>query len=157
MMTYPPYWAGGSHLVRRFVQKPDSKISASFHETNRVFRDTKANRQKNAQRYGYKFKERWSGHEVKVHRNGCFQLHVSAAKAELKFWTPKYVFAACEESGIPAVVEFSQEGLSGARLQCHFREILATFVTDELRKRVDQTNRKGTGIQEARRPSGGGE
>jgi hypothetical protein len=110
-MMYPPYWTGGSHLLRRFVQKIDNNISASFYEPNRVFRNATANRQKNAQCYGYKFKEYWDGHEVKVHQNGCVRLYVSAAKPALKFWTPKNVFAACEESSIPAVIEFSPEGL----------------------------------------------
>jgi hypothetical protein len=101
----------GESLAQALRQKIDSKISARFYEPNRVLRHAIANRQKNAQRYGYKIKEYRDGHEVKVHRNGCVRLYVSAAKPALKFWTPKHVFAACEESGIPAVIEFSREGL----------------------------------------------
>jgi hypothetical protein len=102
----------GESLAQALRQKIDGKISASFYEPNRVLRHATANRQRNAQRYGYEFKEYWDGHEVKVHRNGYVRLYMSAAEPALKFRTPKHVFAACEESGIPAVIEFSQEGLA---------------------------------------------
>ena len=102
----------GESVAQALRQKIDSKISARFYEPNRVLRHATANRQKNAQRYGYEFKEYWDGHEVKVHRNGYVRLYMSAAEPALKFRTPKRVFAACEESGIPAVIEFSEEGLA---------------------------------------------
>jgi len=98
-------------VAQKLREKIDSKVFAIFYAPERIAQRGTDNRRKNVERYGFTNREYWNGHDVKFHQNGWVRLYVSADMSALKFWTPKKVFDAIEESAGSAVITFLKEGL----------------------------------------------
>jgi len=75
----------GQSVAKALRLKINDSISKSLQQSGK---SAAANRRRNADRYGFEFKELWNAEEVTVLAKGYISLHLSEERRPIKFFVP---------------------------------------------------------------------
>jgi hypothetical protein len=118
----------GRSVAKMLRTKINKSISESLQDSSKF---AAANRRRNADRYGFEFKEFWDAEEVTVLAQGYVSLHLSQETRALKFFLPLKARTKClaaQKKNKKAVIFFTKTGVE-LRLE---GESILTRTIDEL-------------------------